>query len=405
MFEIKGKYTTAKVMIDNIEPECMAQIVSMTNNEAFTNPIAIMPDTHSGKGSVIGFTMEVGDKIIPNIVGVDIGCGMLSFCIGKVKLDHVELDKKIREQIPFGMNVREVPAKLATAIVSGPLYKELYNRVGIDEKYALNSIGSLGGGNHFCEIGVDENENTWITIHTGSRNLGKKVCEYWQNIATLKSINKGMSFNDGVKLIKTNFPKSEWNKEIGILRNKMNMTKIRSTGLEYLEGEDKDGYLNDMYMAQNYAKLNRRVIRNVILDILKLISYMLIDEIETVHNFIDPVDNIIRKGAIRSYKGEVCIIPFNPAVGLLFCEGKSNSEWNYSAPHGAGRIMSRSAAKKNITNEMAEKSMGKVFSTNIPIDENPLVYKDPLIIEKCIEPTITILNRVIPIHSMKAADI
>lgn len=399
MFKIKGKYSEAKVMIDDVEESCIAQIFDMCNNEAFTNSISIMPDCHSGKGSVVGFTMPVGDKIVPNVVGVDIGCGMLSFNIGNIEIDHEDFDKKIRENIPFGMNINDKKGSYAISELEA-----LCKKIGMDYDYAVKSIATLGGGNHFIEIGKSSNTgDIWVTIHTGSRNLGKKVCEYWQDIAVKKSLNNGETFADGIIRIKREFPKSEWNNEISNLRNNINMKKIRSTGLEYLKDSDLDGYLNDMYVAQNYAKINRQEICSIICKILG--NPKIKEVIETIHNFIDPNDKIIRKGSVKSYVRKKFILPFNPAAGLLICEGKSNPEWNFSAPHGAGRILSRSEAKRTITEDMAKESMKNVFSTLIPVDENPLVYKDPVVIEKCIEPTAIILDRIIPIHNMKANDI
>ena len=402
MFEIKGKYTIAKVMIDFVEPECISQIVEMTNHPIFSNPIAIMPDTHSGKGSVIGFTMKLGDKIIPNIVGVDIGCGMLSVNVGFLDINHEELDKKIRERVPFGFNIRNKACELSK-IISTDKFKNLYKRIGIDEGYALRSLGTLGGGNHFIELGRESGllNDLWITVHTGSRNLGKKVCEYWQKRAVDNLKDKSLgTFVDGMNKIKDTFPKSQWSVEIKKLKDLHNMG-IKTNGMEFLTGSDLDGYVNDMTMAQEFAQWNRLAIINEILEIL---SVKPIDTIETVHNFIDPMDRIVRKGAIRSYVGERSIIPFNPHDGLLICEGKSNPEWNFSAPHGAGRVLSRSQAKKVITVEMAKEAMEGVYSSAQPLDESPLVYKDSALIEKCIEPTVTILKKIKPIHNMKDSE-
>ncbi len=229
------------------------------------------------------------------------------------------------------------------------------------------------------------------------------MCEYWQNVAVINSLNKEESLADGVIRIKKDFPSSQWNNEIDKLRNNFRVKRTKATGLEYLKGMDADAYLEDMYVAQNYAKWNRREIGSMICMILG--NPQIKEVIETIHNFIDPNDKIIRKGSVQSYVGKKFILPFNPAVGLLICEGKSNPDWNFSAPHGAGRILSRSEAKRTITEDMAKESMKNVFSTLIPVDENPLVYKDPVIIEKCIEPTAIILDRIVPIHNMKANDI
>jgi RNA-splicing ligase RtcB len=405
MFTIDGKYTKALITIDNIEPECLAQIGSMVNNVAFSNQVVIMPDTHSGKGSVIGFTMKMGDKIIPNIVGVDIGCGMLSCDIGKVNLsenDHKMLDDYIRRNVPFGMNVRE--GNVYAYGINGVEIVALCKKIGMDPDYAMKSIGTLGGGNHFIEIGKSVNtEHIWITVHTGSRNLGKRVCEYWQRVATDRAY-RGESKEDGIKRIKSSFPKSEWQKEIVNLKN--NIKKHRSTGLEYLEGEDLKGYLKDMAVCQHYAKMNRYEIMEVILNYL---IHKSVPEktVETVHNYINFGDDIIRKGAISSYKGIEMIIPLNMRDGILLCIGKSNSDWNCSAPHGAGRVLSRSKAKQVVDLDEFRETMKGVFSTSVgqgTLDESPFAYKDSTMIEEAIGPTADIVDRIIPLHNMKDSD-
>ena len=394
MINLNGKYTNAKIMIDHADENCMSQIIQMINHEAFTNPVAIMPDCHSGKGSVIGFTMGVGNKLIANIIGVDISCGMLSFNVGKIKINHQDFDDKIREKIPFGINVNK---KGKTRL--NQKYQSLCNRVGIDFDYAVHSIGSLGSGNHFLEIGVSQNNgDTWITIHSGSRNLGKKVCEYWQDIASKKDfIDPRIYFEE----IKKNYDKSEWNKRYKDY--KQTIKNVKKSELDFLDKpSDIKGYLDDMVLCQEYAKLNRQTMQLDIIDILNIQEIH--DQIETVHNYIDFRDNIIRKGAISSYVGERMIIPFNMRDGILICEGKSNPEWNYSAPHGAGRVYSRSKAKSDLSLEKFEYDMKGIFSTSVcngTIDESPDAYKDSKIIEKAIEPTAIILDRIIPIHNMK----
>ena len=401
MFEINGKYTNAKVMIDMVEPECISQIQAMTNHAAFTNSIAIMPDTHAGKGSVIGFTMPVGDKIVPNVVGVDIGCGMFSVNVGKIDIDHNKVDSMIRDVVPFGKNVRNDIAKSRISGIDNLEYSELYKRVGIDESYALKSLGSLGGGNHFIEIGKDSNDNIWITVHTGSRNLGKKVCEYWQD----KGFKRIVPVVD-VDQIKSKFPKSEWAKQLKLAKDENK--KYKKSDLDWIDGVDKEGYLYDMNLTQIYASVNRYIVMKEILKVFGIDRvYNNKDFIDTVHNFIDKRDNIIRKGAIRSYTGERMIIPFNMRDGILICEGKSNPEWNFSAPHGAGRLLSRSKAKEVLILEDYEKKMKGVFSTSInkfTLDEAPEAYKDSKMIEEAIVPTARIIDRIIPIHNLKDSE-
>lgn len=393
MLEYKGEYGKAKVMIDEIDETTVSQIYEFLNHEAFTNPIAIMPDTHAGAGAVIGFTMKLTDKVIPNVVGVDIGCGMYSIVtnasIFKDK-SRDDLDSMIREAIPFGTAVNKKPnfeyftdktlrTVTGTAAIVTNMYNEVYGtsykapiftpewfkekceQVGMDYDRALKSIGTLGGGNHFIEIGKAEKEkDTWITIHSGSRQFGLKVANYWQ-----KKAGKGQ--------------------------------------LAYLMGEDMYGYLMDMFFAQCYASMNRLTIAHVIKnEILKIVPH---DYLETIHNFIDFKDFIIRKGAIRSYSGERMFIPFNMEDGSLVCRGKTNPEWNYSAPHGAGRVFSRKKAKevlkkkeKDIKHRMESKD---IYCSKLPLDEVKESYKDPKIIEAAIEPTAEIIDRIIPVLAMK----
>jgi RNA-splicing ligase RtcB len=398
MLEYQGQYGHAKVMIDNIESSTVQQIYEFLNHEAFTNPIAIMPDTHTGAGAVIGFTMEMTDKVIPNVIGVDIGCGMLSERFRGDLLDGFtleELDKRIREMVPFGTNVHtkvnrdrgKLPAfgfdfwdevnkglktlsvkwyqrtreTWDTPVVDQHWLADLCEKVGMDYERALLSAATLGGGNHFIEVGKDENNLVWITIHSGSRQIGQKIAIYHQRKA----------------------------KKLG-----------RTGPLGWLDGEDLYKYLIDMVFAQTFASMNRYLMAWLIHHIHGKDP---LERIETVHNFIDFNDFIMRKGAISSYKGEKMVIPFNMLDGLLICEGKSKPEWNYSAPHGAGRLGSRRWAKDTLSKRDAEKEMKDrgIYFSKLPIDECAGAYKDPKIIEETIEPTARIINRVKPILSMK----
>ncbi len=431
MFEMVGKYTKAMVMIDNIEPECQSQITHFINHEAFTNPISIMPDTHSGKGSVIGFTMKLTDKVIPNVVGVDIGCGMLSFCIGKTLPISLELlDHRIRNRVPFGINTHETPEidmgkefpwKMVNVLAqkftlsyqqhSGIISQGIPNysidwflskaeKIGGTAGKHIKSIGTFGGGNHFLETGIDLDGRYWITIHTGSRNFGKRICDYWQGIAKKELTNDNKTKRSEIDELKKSYSGEELYKKIKEL--KTNKVTIDMKGCEYLIGDNVFGYLYDMIFSQVYAKVNRSVIKRIIIDALGNPSIE--DEIETVHNFIDFQDMIIRKGAIRSYENERMIIPFNMRDGILICEGKSDPDWNYSAPHGAGRVLSRNKAKSILDLETFKEQMNGIYSTSIGVgtlDEAPNAYKDSKIIEEAIRPTAKILNRIKPIHNMK----
>jgi tRNA-splicing ligase RtcB (3'-phosphate/5'-hydroxy nucleic acid ligase) len=440
MIELKGKYTTAKVMIDEVEPKTQSQLMTMLNHPSFVNPVAVMPDTHYGAGVVIGFTMEMADTIIPNIVGVDINCGMLSFMV-KDDFDSPELhkglclvvDQNIRKWIPFGTNVHndstlkykidKFPWKKVTE--QGRLFTMAFNKkynanydvpvygknwfrkkceqIGMDMRRAIRSIGTLGSGNHFIEIGRDQNNNVWITIHSGSRQFGQKIALYWQKVASDKLICKN---HDGmlkeVERIKKDCPKESWQDEIMDAKKKY---KFVPKGLEYLEGEDMFGYLIDMVFAQAYADENRKTMKDILLDAAQF--EQIGAEISCSHNYINFNDFIIRKGAISARAGENMIIPFNMEEGTLICQGKGNAEWNYSAPHGAGRLMARGDAKRKAKKygfvEKAKERMEKagIFASRLPADELKEAYKDSKIIENAIEPTATITHRIKPIIAMK----
>jgi len=423
MLEYNGKYTTANVMIDDIDEATAGQIIQMINHPAFTNPVRIMPDCHLGKGSVIGFSMELSDKVIPNVVGVDIFCLMTMYNIGKIEHSLEEINHKIRKIIPLGTAIHDRPVLkidkdfdwkgLNSAIESMTIkfnnkyntnfrtkvdyrwFVDMCNRIGADIGRVIKSIGTVGSGNHFGELGIDEKSNPWFTQHFGSRNFGKCICEYWQKLAI--KLHKNYSNELEFAEIKSKYPQTEWSKRFqDVKRN-----NYVPTGMEYLEGENAYGYLVDMTVASMYAKTNHQY---VIQNICKELKWEVNDFIESSHNYINMEDFIIRKGAISSYEGERMIIPFNMVDGILICEGKSNADWNYSSPHGAGRLFSRSQAKKQITQEMADESMTGIYTTAIPIDESIYAYKSSSLIESLLSPTATIIHRVKPILNIKDGD-
>ena len=333
---ISGKYTDAYVFTDNIEPECVEQIKNIVDNEHFKyNHIALMPDCHAGKGCCIGFTQHVMDSVCPNLVGVDIGCGMLCAELA----EDISTDDFLNacKNVPVGKHVHETlnPEMLKYC---GMLYA-LFTKFGNGD-YLLKSIGTLGGGNHFIELNVSEKTGKkYVVIHSGSRNLGVKVCEYWMSKAT----------GEG--------------------------------DLKFLTGENMQMYLHDVMIAQSYASVNRY-------EILRELGFKVKTSFETIHNYIDPEFMILRKGAISALMGEKCLIPMNMRDGSLLCEGLGNLEWNMSAPHGAGRLMSRAKAKKSITLSDYQNSMKGIASNSVraeTIDESPMVYKDAIEIESLID--------------------
>jgi len=434
--------TLVQIKISPLDEETDKQIHTLSRHPAFAGQrIVIMPDTHAGRGSVIGFTCKLTDKVIPAVVGVDIGCGMISFNVGKSRNRPLaDLDMMIRARVPFGFEIHPKPVLemekdfpwhrvnvLAEKFAAGyqgafgvSLEPPRYSMEWLLQKCAmindrsiihrvLCSIGSVGGGNHFVETGIDENGDHWVTIHTGSRNLGKCICDYWQGLAAKKPRKDSKAARDEtIRKIKEDFAGN--GKEI-YTRIKAAKSAFRQEDeaatdsefkdLEWLEGSDAAGYLFDMIFAQTYAEVNREYIQRAICDIMGVDP---LDRIETVHNYVDFRDFIVRKGAVRSYESERFILPFNMQVGLLICEGYSNQTWNFSAPHGAGRIMSRAQARKKLDVENFKTKMDGIYSTSvgeITLDEAPDAYKDPVLIEHAIQPTAKILLRVKPIHNMK----
>lgn len=445
MIEFKGKYTTAKVMINEIDETCASQIVEITNHPAFTNKIVIMPDTHAGKGSVIGFTMPLGAKVVPNTIGVDIGCGMLStelygFSFNEEEL--AQLDIEIRKTVPFGFEVlkktsynmkKDFPwnkvseenrafclafnntfnASMKPTVYNYEWFENKCRQINMNFERAINSIGTLGGGNHFIEIDKSkETGNFWLTIHTGSRQFGSQICKYWQNAPTENRIKESkLKFKHELLLIKAIFTgksRKEIPEMIKKLKAELGLDNKVMKGLDYIEGKDVQGYLADMIFAQAYASENRHEILKKIWQIFEMPNTEsdVPKFIESVHNYIDFKDFMIRKGAISAHKGEVVIIPFNMEDGILICEGLGNSEWNNSAPHGAGRIKSRSQAKMELSADVAKDRMESkgIFTSVVPVDEVKEAYKDPKVIEEAIKPTVKIIDRLIPIMNLKDGD-
>ena len=381
---LENKYNL-KIFTDNIEYACLNQIKDLLELDVFKDcKVRVMPDTHAGKGCVIGFTADLGNKVIPNIVGVDIGCGMLTIELGDIDIDFEDLDKYIREKVPCGFAIH------SHALTKFPKLQTMYcyNDLTKQENFE-KGIGSLGGGNHFIEIDKDEEDIKYLVIHSGSRNLGNQVAQYYQN----KAIQRNLE----------NIPKD----------------------LCYLENEDKNRYLNDMQICQEYAHLNRLYIANIILNkIFGKCSYTLVDEkntdikkakqsnisislpyFETIHNYISFKDNIVRKGAVSAYKDEKLIIPINMRDGSLLCIGKGNEDWNNSAPHGAGRIMSRGEAKRTFQLDEFVRSMQGIYTTSVSdstIDEAPFVYKPMQEILDNIKDSVDVIKIIKPIYNFKA---
>ena len=393
-----------KIFTENIEPEALNQIYTLLKQPAFENcKVRIMPDVHAGAGCVIGFTADLGDKVIPNIVGVDIGCGMLTIELGNVDIDFEELDKAIRKRIPSGRNIHDGKKVKFDDLKDLYCYRELK-----DTKRFEKSIGTLGGGNHFIELDVDEEDNKFLIIHSGSRNLGKQVADYYQNLAIEIMQGKDKLYEMQEKLIaeyKKQGKKNEIEKAIKELHRKFNPNPLGiPKELCYLTGEYRERYLHDMQICQRFAVKNRDEMGKAILNEMNLSS---LGQFETIHNYIELSSNMVSKGAISAKENEKVLIPINMRDGCIIGIGKGNTDWNCSAPHGAGRIMSRSKAKETVSLDEFKESMKGIYTTSVnqsTIDESPMVYKPIDEIVENIKDTVDILKIIKPVYNYKASE-
>ena len=409
-----------KIFTDNIEQEAIDQINTLLEQAAVADcKVRIMPDVHAGAGCVIGFTADLGDKVIPNIVGVDIGCGMFTVELGRIDtgingktdssivnyvtdIDYEKLDNVIRTCIPSGRNVHEEINYIFPELKNLRCYNKLKN---ID--WLERSMGTLGGGNHFIEIDEGFEGRKYLVIHTGSRNLGKQVANYYQNLAIELMTGRDKLAYERDRLIaeyKDQGRSSEIQDAIKELRNTWRKkTNDIPKELCYLTDKYRDDYIHDMKICQRFAKQNRLMIA---LKIMLSMGWYSIDLFETVHNYIDE-SNMIRKGAISAKKGEKVLIPINMRDGSLLCFGKGNADWNCSAPHGAGRIMSRSKARESISMESFRESMTGIYTTSVcesTIDESPMAYKSMNEIINNIKDTVDILDVLKPVYNFKASE-
>lgn len=398
-----------KIFTENIEPEALNQVYTLIKQPAFADcKVRIMPDVHTGAGCVIGFTADLGEKVIPNIVGVDIGCGMLTVELGNIDLDLATVDQIIRAKVPSGRNVHEGRPFAFDRLKELRCYRELK-----DTKRLERSIGTLGGGNHFIEVDVDEDGTKYLIIHTGSRNLGKQVAEYYQNLAIEIMQGKDELYAKQEQLIaeyKAQGRRKEIQKAIKELHRKFNPNPLNiPKDLCYLTGKYREDYLHDMEICQHFASLNRYHIANTIVGDLfgADIAYWKLPMFETIHNYIEFGTNMVRKGAISAKAGEPLLIPINMRDGCILGKGKGNDDWNCSAPHGAGRIMSRSKAKELVSLKEFEDSMQGIFTTSVgqsTIDEAPMVYKPMAEIVENIADTVEIVKIIKPIYNFKASE-
>lgn len=396
---VEGKFNKAKIFTDVIEDGAVAQIRAMCDFPAFKgSKIRIMPDVHAGAGCTIGTTMTIKDKIVPNMVGVDIGCGMELVRIAEKDVDLDALDAFIRRNIPAGMTSRKTPHPYA-----GNIGLEALRCFGsINARLAYRSVGTLGGGNHFIELDTDEEGNKYLVVHSGSRHLGLEVAEYYQEEAyrTLCA-SSAAQFEAVIRRLKKN---GENNK----IRSEIEKMKARRTeiphDMAYVSGRLFDDYIHDMKIIQKFAVLNRQAITD---EIVKGLNLTVTHSFTTVHNYIDTENMILRKGAVSAQKGERLLLPLNMRDGSLICIGKGNKDWNCSAPHGAGRLMSRGTAFRTLTMEEFEREMKGIYSTSVTpetLDESPMAYKRCEDIVDNIAPTVKIEKRIVPVYNFKASE-
>lgn len=373
MKTMNGKHSFANIMIDQIDETTESQIQTFLDHPAFKNTyIAVMPDCHAGKGAVIGFTMKMNDYVIPNVVGVDIGCGMTMGRFETKDVDLAKLDAFIKQSIPHGFSINQKAVAQDVEFIDR--FDGTCRKIDIDPDKALRGLGSLGGGNHFIEAGRDQNGKLCVTIHSGSRNFGLRVADYFQNKA--KDRMKDYFIGDQYK------------------------------DLEFLPSSDNEfyWYMQSLYVAQEFADRSRK---EMLSRIAGFLGQDPSDVIVSTHNFIDPEDQIIRKGATPAREGQDVIIPFNMRDGIALCKGKGSKKYNFSAPHGAGRILSRRKAKEKLSAEAFVQDMkdSGIYTTTAcasTLDESPEAYKDMQVILDNIEETVTVSELIKPIYNFKS---
>lgn len=400
MIEVKGLHNQAVCFCSQLDKSAEDQIREVCNREEFaSSKIRIMPDVHAGKGCTIGTTMTVTDKIVPSMVGVDIGCGMEIVCLEEKEIELDQLDLLIRREIPSGFSIRNSPHPLHEDIDLQAL--RCAGFVNIER--AQRSIGTLGGGNHFIEIDRDEDGHLYLVIHSGSRHIGNEVANYYQNEA-VKSMKGQANYqiDEVIEALKSEGREREIFETVRSMKAMQDLPIGIPKDLAYLEGRLFEDYIHDMKIIQRFAVLNRKAMTEVIFSGLKFHES---DRFTTIHNYVDTDEMILRKGAVSARQGERLLIPINMRDGSLICVGRGNEDWNNSAPHGAGRLMSRKEAFSKLSLDEFREQMEGIYSTCVTsrtLDESPMAYKsmDDIIVQ--IRPTVDVEKRIVPIFNFKA---
>jgi RNA-splicing ligase RtcB len=402
MIEITGSSNIAKCYCDELEETAAAQIRAVCDQEAFAEcKLRIMPDVHAGMGCTIGTTMTIRDKIVPGMVGVDIGCGMETVEIDEKEIDFKRLNNTVRRYIPHGRDIRKSHHELNDEID----LTQLRCMAHVSVNRARRSLGTLGGGNHFIEVDRADDGTLFLVVHSGSRHIGKEVAEYYQDEAVRQlSGNAKAQIDEVIASLKAQHREQEIESTVAAMKTDGARELPVPKDLAYVEGSLFDDYIHDMKIIQRFASLNRKAMVDIIITRLGLTGK---SEFTTIHNYIDTDEMILRKGAVSAKSGEKLLIPINMRDGSLICVGKGNEDWNRSAPHGAGRAMSRGAAFKKLTLEDYEAQMAGIFTTCVArntLDEAPMAYKTMDTIVRNIEPTAEIAMMVKPVYNFKAGE-
>ncbi|MGA4518557.1 RtcB family protein [Solibacillus silvestris] len=397
MIKVNGKYTNAKIYTNTPQEAAIQQIDELVNQSFMVGTkVRIMPDYHAGKGCVIGTTIQLNDRVVPILVGVDVGCGVLVSEIGKDAIDFNELDTVIRRFVPSGNEIHETALKIKDA---ERFENENFIARGLQNEYTGRSLGTLGGGNHFIELAKDETGIHYLLIHTGSRYVGAKVAN-WHQKRAFESLQRE-DLTERIAALKEAGNSKDIQKMIKAYKNE---NPVVPKDLAYLEGDLFQDYIADMKLAQRFAHENRMHIAKTIAEHMK---WEFAEQFDSVHNYIDTDAMILRKGAVRAAKDEKLVIPMNMRDGSLICIGKGNADWNESAPHGAGRIYSRTAAMKNLSMDDFKQTMQGIWTTSVSeetLDEAPMAYKPMQEIVEQIGETATIQKHVTPVYNFKASD-
>lgn len=414
MITVEGKYNSAKIFTDTCDHATIAQVTNLINQPCTEGSrIRIMPDCHAGAGCVIGTTMTIADKVIPNLVGVDIGCGMLATRLKEKRIDLPKFDSISQAEIPAGMKLRSAPHSLADSMAADELACYRKPNCHVSQDVFSLSLGTLGGGNHFWELDRDEDDNIWLVVHTGSRRAGKDVAEYYQRAAYEDLNGLGQKRKDEIAARREAFiaqmrsegRERELSRLLPEWQAKLAQPEISVPyEVAWCEGALFDDYIHDMRVMQRYAALNRRIITETILKKCKLHAE---EQFETIHNYIDTAHMILRKGSVSAMAGERLLIPINMRDGVLICLGRGNPDWNESAPHGAGRLLSRTDARSSISMKDYKAAMQGIYTTCVnrgTLDESPMAYKPIDEIIANIEPTAQIVSRIRPIYNFKAGE-